>query len=373
MKTVNIRELPQNPAFYSNLEISNEEFSRNRGIKNGSEYLWGMTPDERLFVNGLIRFYEPSAVLEVGVQSGRGSYSILKGIEDSDATLTSIDIDVTFRSPDDNQIREIGWFAKKEFPSFAASGKHNIIAGKDPSEVLDDLDKKFDFVVLDSAHFHPVETMNFLSFLPHLCDGAIVVMHDTTGFLVVENSYAPTSLFSSISADSIELDVPGWKGYSNIVAMQINSDTKKYIRNVFNSLLLPWYGLPLPLDALRKTIERHYSPEELKRYDEACEINLNILRNKYTFPANTVFYGAGTEFRYLLNFYKFLGLPFNYNVWDKNADNIKIEGVKISLPDLSKKAELNQIAVINILDREIFFKVASELTPLGYICQHMVK
>lgn len=41
-----------------------------------------------------------------------------------------------------------------------------LIVGKDPSEVMEYIVIKFDFLVLDTAHTHPIESMNFLSVLP---------------------------------------------------------------------------------------------------------------------------------------------------------------------------------------------------------------
>jgi cellulose biosynthesis protein BcsQ len=44
--------------------------------------------------------------------------------------------------------------------------KWELIRGKDPSEVMESIGKKFDFAVIDTAHLHPVETLNFLCVLP---------------------------------------------------------------------------------------------------------------------------------------------------------------------------------------------------------------
>ena len=50
-----------------------------------------MWRNERRFVNGLIRYFKPKNILEIGVNIGEGSATILNAAKDYGAKLTSID------------------------------------------------------------------------------------------------------------------------------------------------------------------------------------------------------------------------------------------------------------------------------------------
>lgn len=110
---------------------------------------------------------------------------------------------------------------------------------------MDSINEKFDFCVIDTYHLHPVETLNFISILSWLNNGAVIVIHDTTVFEwrlknVFLKMLASRLLFSVVCAEKYVPDLPsGGMNVSNIAACQINSDTKHYCQNVFDILYLP--------------------------------------------------------------------------------------------------------------------------------------
>jgi hypothetical protein len=70
-------------------EYDTEHFDRLPCLKSMD---FCMVPTERRFINGLIRYYRPANLLELGVYSGGGTVNILNAISDYDAKLLSVDI-----------------------------------------------------------------------------------------------------------------------------------------------------------------------------------------------------------------------------------------------------------------------------------------
>ena len=160
----------------SNLEIVPEEYEAAHldGI-DFSSLNSEMNNIERRFINGLIRYYRPKNLLEVGVSYGGGTANILNAIKDMpESRLVSIDKMKQWYKDKSVLVGDAVHAANTELPI----GRWNLYAGADPSEVMDKICSPFDFAVIDTAHVHPIETMNFLCILPCLSDGAIVVMHD---------------------------------------------------------------------------------------------------------------------------------------------------------------------------------------------------
>lgn len=238
---------------------------------------------EKRFLYGLIRHFKPENILEIGVSSGGGSGLILAAIEDmDDAALTSVDV------------AENAYAFPSEPVGFVALRKHSdnkkwkLVPGKDPSEVIESFGKKFDFAIIDTAHVHPIETLNFLSVLPFLEDGAIVVLHDISLYLsqmfyrdmkeypVI--SLATRYLLNSVAAEKVEpehyktdLDTQ----IVNIGAFQITRDTRKYIDGVFGSLLVPWALIPDKriLSSIGVIIKKHYSEKHLEMFENSVRVN----------------------------------------------------------------------------------------------------
>jgi predicted O-methyltransferase YrrM len=243
-----------------------------------------MWSPEHKFIFGLIRHFKPQNILEIGVSSGSGSALMLHTIKDmKDSTLTSIDIgEQAYRFPD----KPVGFVALREN---ANNPQWTLVAGKDPSEVIEGFGKKFDFAVIDTGHIHPVETLNFLSVLPFLEDGAIVVLHDLSLYVKLgyhdlscfpRLSLATRILFSSVTGEKITVssndkEYTSALMFPNIGAFQITSDTHKYIDGVFHSLFIPWGFIPDDniLRSVRNIVKNHYNGTKLELFDEAVRMN----------------------------------------------------------------------------------------------------
>lgn len=341
-----------------------------------------MTRDERLFISGLIKYYKPKNILEIGVAGGGGSANILNTIQDMDDTiLTSIDVVKVFEHPFVGPL-EIGKFVYQSFPDLP-DGKWQLLLGKDPSERMEDLNMAFDFLILDTMHVHPVETLNFLSVLPYLRENAIVILHDITIYMDVlfrtnnMNCFATRLLMSSVCADKLLPEFTGFSGFTNIVAFQISPDTRKYLRNLFDSLMLPWEYLPDTIDSVGNFINRHYSDELKKIFWMSVELNLKVyIEKKGKLPEillsklkkdKPIFYGAGNNMKKILSL---VGDEdkFDLPIWDEKADTIKeICGCAVIKPDFVSYDKTNRKVIVSIENKETFDVVYQRLEPLGYV------
>lgn len=367
MKTTKISQLPVRPDEYG------EHFEPNFQDTD-------MTKEERLFVSGLIKFYEPENILEVGVAGGGNSANILNTIQKMEnAKLISVDIADVFGEV------KVGEFVYQYFQEIP-EGKWELLVGEDPSVRIEKLNKKFDFLILDTAHAHPIESLNFLSVLPYLNENAIVILHDITLYMDMLNKkgeldcFATGILNSVICAEKLLPEITGFGGYTNIAAFQISADTKKYIRNVFDSLMLPWECLPGNIGDIGSFIHRHYSNELKDLFHKAFELNfmIQIRKNKQISKEllsklrenKVIFYGAGKGMEEMLSLLRADEYGFDFPVWDMNAKEInRIHGYQVIKPDFISSAA-GQIIIVSIKDYEIYKDICKKLEPLGYIVVH---
>ena len=82
-------------------------------IQDKLEGIIEMKPDERKFINGIIRKYKPKKLVEIGIAQGGSSALILNAIKDMpNAKLFSIDkSDVWYR----DKSKKVGWLVKERF------------------------------------------------------------------------------------------------------------------------------------------------------------------------------------------------------------------------------------------------------------------
>jgi hypothetical protein len=243
-----------------------------------------------------------------------------------------------------------------------------------------------------------VESLNFLCLLPYLKDGAIVVIHDVVmgvNNIVSSGFLAPRILMSVLAAEKLSLKKDSEQDFnSNIIAVQVSSDTRKYIRNVFDALLLPWGKMPKEADLknIRKLLEKHYPPRQVLIYDKAVQNNknlyvsdtigftpaefrkcnfLNMLKAGDTNPVT--FYGAGFLMMCFMNAVSASDFQINARIWDMNAESIgEIHGIKVLPPDFQTKVR-GQMAIIMIGDCGAAGDIRMKLESLGYVVFHGIK
>ena len=271
----------------NNLKIVPENFESSKTTKIDTSIVRSEMDDiERRFVNGLVRYYKPENILECGVSSGGGSVVLLNAINDMpDARLVSIDRSENYHK---DKSLPVGCDVEAFF-GYIPTEKWTLIAGKDPCQVLlDSLGQTFDFAVIDTMHAHPCESLNFLCVLPHLKDGAIVVLHDISVFMLNRinssgrslcgNGLATRILFSVLAGEKLLPQTKikyGNKQVHNIGAIQINQDTRRYISNVFHSLSVPWEYFPSESDIkdIRSYLSNYYEKSLMEQFDDAMRWN----------------------------------------------------------------------------------------------------
>ncbi|MDR2523791.1 MAG: class I SAM-dependent methyltransferase [Synergistaceae bacterium] len=231
-----------------------------------------MTVLERKFLNGLLNYFRPRKILEVGVSAGGSSAIILNTIKNNEkAKLFSVDYSMSYYK---DSSFDVGWKAKELFPD---NQQWILKTGVDAAEVIEEIGSGIDFVLLDTVHRHPAETLSFISIFPYLSPHCVVVLHDINLFdpdLSEVNTayatYATKILFDTITADKI---IPAFDNniYPNIGAFQINEDTLKYISDVLRSLYFPW-GFQMDkriLNATEIIVKTKYSVEDFELFQKA--------------------------------------------------------------------------------------------------------
>jgi predicted O-methyltransferase YrrM len=159
-------------------------------IKEFSE----MAYQESCFLNGLVRYFKPKKILEVGVSAGASTCVLLNAIKDDpDAILHSVDwSEEYYRDPSKGS----GWKAQELFPDCP---RWNLHLGVDVAEIIEDRIKgDIDFVLLDTVHAHPAETLSFLSVFPYLSKNSVVVLHDVNLFFLQRQPVYATKILESV-------------------------------------------------------------------------------------------------------------------------------------------------------------------------------
>ena len=357
-----------------------------------------MSDIERRFIYGLIRYYEPQHMLEIGVYGGGGTVNILNAVSDRTDHVKVISIDhaevghygYTDSCPDS---LPIGIDVTKAFPHITGD-RYRLITGKDPSEVMDEVGKTgIDFAIIDTDHSHPVESLNFLSIFPFMNEGGIVVLHDISLFLsrsLSGGDLATRILLCSLVAEKITPKRNS--GLPNVAAIQVTADTRKYIQNVFDALLIPWGIIPVENDMrnIRELLVNHFSQHQVDAFDQAVAENKKLfvsghhgfaiaayiaksmIKMKADSEGIVTFYGAGTLTAKFLDSVSVFKLSLDIRIWDERAIEIKkIAGYKVNLPDFDSAGE-GQSVIIMIADAHIANLVRVKLEALGYKVFHEI-
>ena len=242
--------------------------------------LWQLSGYQPYFINGIIRKYKPRKCLEVGVAHGGSSIIILNAIKDiRNSFLVSLDLNTELYC---NNKFKTGYRVQKYFPELTKKWK--LYTGDQSHKFLDKLNLKFDFLLLDTAHFSPGELINIIEILPFLEESAIIVLHDifyhlpsNHYYIPKENKFHPSNilLMTSLYGDKVIIERNDRK-LDNIGAIRLYPNQKKYYLNYFILLLTPWEYMPKEnhIRDLRKFIKKYYKKEiYLNLFNKAVEEN----------------------------------------------------------------------------------------------------
>lgn len=258
---------------YYNLSFEYHNYERNiitKRMKINSG--WELNGNETYFINGIIRKIKPKKCLEIGVSRGGSSILILNAIKDiNNSFLISLDINNKFYK---NKSLEVGYKAKN-FPELLSKWK--LYTGEQPHKFLEKLNLKFDFLFLDTVHSSPGEIINIIEVLPFLEENAIIIIHDIIFHLFKGKNFHPSNiyLFSALIGDKIFFPRKRY-GISNIGAVFLKSNQKKYYINYFILLFAPWQYIPNDkyIKELQMFIPKYYKKNiYLYLFNKAVEVN----------------------------------------------------------------------------------------------------
>ena len=129
---------------------------------------------ELYFINGLIRKYRPTKLLEIGVCSGGVSATILNAIKDiKGAKLYSCDHEKKHYT---KNLFDVWYVAKNNFPELL--NKWKLFTGNTTAAFIEEIGRNIDFVFIDTAHVMPGEVLNIIEILPFLKKNAILAFDD---------------------------------------------------------------------------------------------------------------------------------------------------------------------------------------------------
>lgn len=241
-----------------------------------------MSERDLAFICGLIKQHRPKKIVEIGIAAGGGTAVILNCISmlDLDAQLFSCDL-LTYYYRDSS--KPAGYLAQECAPLFIKPPKHIFYTGEYSPEYMEKIGNDVDLLILDTVHFFPGETLDFLACYPFLHHGSIVVLHDVAlnHYGKRTRAYATKLLMDAVTAEKV-MDIDEEKMFPNIGAFVINEDTDKYIDSVFSVLTITWEYMPKDneLALYRDFYGKYYSAENLVLFDLAVDIQRKTLNRK---------------------------------------------------------------------------------------------
>ena len=207
-----------------------------------------MSNGEIWFLKYFLKKYNPKKIVEVGISAGGNTVNLLHW-KNPDAQLFSIDVSTQWYQ-DSSKLS--GWMADE----LDVKDNWKIYRGYDYLDVYNEIGDDIDFIIIDTVHFMPGEFLTFLTALPQLKDGCIVVFHDIhlnivrilgDNFKKVDIAAHCTGLlFGGVSSNmkwSLKSD-----DISNIGAFVVDSSTRRNINDVFHILCSAWQMFPNELN-----------------------------------------------------------------------------------------------------------------------------
>lgn len=231
------------------------------------------------FLCSLIEQFSPTKIVEVGVSAGGTSVEIIRHINQIalSCEMYSVDLsEVYYRDP----TKQCGYLINEM--DLSERKFHSLLTGKILPERLKEIGEEIDFLILDTVHKLPGEILDFLAVLPFLKENAVVVLHDIAlHHFGLNNCFATNVLFSVVTADKFLNDM---EEVPNIAAFRINEDTKKYILDVFYSLMLPWEYIPdeKQLVVYSNFYSVYYGKEARILWEKACKTAIKSFLTKKT-------------------------------------------------------------------------------------------
>lgn len=322
------------------------------------------------FLCGLIQKFRPRKFLELGVASGGTTAIILQCLADLqlDCEIHSVDISPKLYSDSTKETGYLGIQMKTILPPMY----HKFYIGHGIPYFLSEIGAEIDFLLLDTSHFMPGEVLDFIEILPYLTDSAVVCIHDIAISQAprFHMAHACSVLFQSVTAKKIMNFLPN-RGYPNIAAFQITSETRKNIMDVFCALTMRWNYVPAAneMERYKNLIQEKYPAHCLDVYDEAVRraIYWNERDVLSLFPAGSkiALYGAGHRGRYVFKILLDSGTLAVVKWVDRNyADLRSCHGMEICSPDSLKGTTFDYV-LVTVMRTGVVLEIYENLNALG--------
>ena len=254
------------------------------------DFYMEMSREDAGVLCGLIREFAPKKIMEIGVAAGGSTCLIMKTLEKlggeyNDAMLYSLDASERFYR---NEELETGYLWNRIKNNYENAKNHQFLLGKLAVDRMEEIAEigGIDFLFLDTVHALPGELLDFLLLLPYLSKNAIVVLHDTIlhNRSKNRNGKERTGMANRVLLSSVTANKFYRKGrkFLNIGAFQICEDTKKYIKDVFGALLLPWCCC-INNDVLKKydsEYRKNYAQPVIDIWEDVIEEAAYVQRGK---------------------------------------------------------------------------------------------
>lgn len=225
---------------------------------------------EGSFLNGVIRYFKPRKILEIGVAAGGSSAIILNAIKDmEEAKLYSVDLSTQYYRTQD---KPTGYAVGDFFPELVSLNKWELKTGKLVYEFIDEIGDGIDLCFIDTVHARPGEILDYLMVLPYLSPKCVIVIHDITYHTHPGKCQGGPCglLFSAIRGTKYTLmEEDDAVLLPNIGAIVCDETNRADSFSVFNLLSLRWNYTVAPekIKDIREFFSRHYSDRELYWFD----------------------------------------------------------------------------------------------------------
>lgn len=240
-----------------------------------------MSEDEIWFLKRFIKKYHPKKIVEIGISAGGNTVNLLKW-KDKDAELHSIDLATQWHKDP----TKLSGFMADELDE---KDNWKLYRGYDYLDVYEEIGKDIDFIIIDTTHTMPGEFLTFISALPQLKDGCIVVLHDIHLNMRYfrRNEFGPYNiaayctglLHGGISSEkkwSLKSEI-----LSNISAFVVDESTRNNIKDIFHLLCCTWYSFPneLNLEGYSKFILENYSKDCYNLFNTCLKFQQNYFNH----------------------------------------------------------------------------------------------
>lgn len=356
------------------------------------KFLCEMSREEHGFLCGIIRLCNPKKILEIGVAEGGTTAVIMTALNKLKLSSEVISVDINKNLYCNSQL-ETGYVYKLLQKTIEGNSSHKFLFGHTVARWLEHIGGNIDFVIIDTTHILPGELLDFLAIYPFLSKDAMIILHDTNlnyertlekNIDTILHSGASIATKILLSTAVGEKYVNGAENYLNIGAIKVNSDTEKYIADVFWTLSLTWSCCieDKILEEYRSLYLKWYSSECIRMFDIAVDNNRVMNRNiqfsknkqnleirgktfalceflfsKITYNSNVVIYGAGGMGKQIYNFLKAINYCHICGWVDKKF--MKLPGQLIS-PVALETLDFDYI-LIAVEKQEVYEEIKEEI------------